>query len=138
MLSETDFEGGDVRALVIGLGCNLTADGYPAALEAEAVSCEEIVGDPVDRDTLLEAFLDVFARRLVDLDAVPAAARAASATLGRHVRVEMDRRPPLVGEAVAITDSGGLVVRDDGGTDHTIATGDVVHLRPGRAEDDRE
>ena len=38
----------------------------------------------------------------------------------------------LVGEAVAVTDDGALVVRDDAGTEHPVIAGDVdpPPLRP--------
>jgi len=55
--------------------------------------------------------------------------RARLATLGRVVRVEHVRGDDLVGTAVGITDDGALVVRDDGGTDHTVVAADVHHLR---------
>ena len=55
--------------------------------------------------------------------------RARLATLGRRVRVEPVRGDTLVGTAVAVTDDGALVVRDDAGTDHTVVAADVLHLR---------
>jgi BirA family biotin operon repressor/biotin-[acetyl-CoA-carboxylase] ligase len=39
------------------------------------------------------------------------------------------RGDPLLGTAVDVTDDGALLVRDDAGTDHTVATADVIHLR---------
>ena len=54
---------------------------------------------------------------------------AASATLGRRVRVER-ARDTLEGEAVALTELGHLVVRTGDGLDHTVSAGDVIHLRP--------
>ena len=54
---------------------------------------------------------------------------AASATLGRRVRVER-ARDVLEGDAVALTELGHLVVRTGDGVSHTVIAGDVVHLRP--------
>ncbi len=54
---------------------------------------------------------------------------AASATLGRRVRVERVG-DVLVGDAVDLTDLGHLVVRTGDGASHVVSAGDVVHLRP--------
>lgn len=137
LLAEADLAAGAVRAVVVGAGCNLTRAAIPPDLAASATACEVEAGRPVDRDALLGEFLDSFACRLDDLDGVPAASRDRSATLGRPVRVELGADRTLVGEAVAIADSGALVVRTAAGEEHTVSVGDVVHLRPlpeGRAD----
>lgn len=129
LLAEADLGEGGARAVVVGVGCNLAATAYPPELADRATSLEEESGRAVDRDRLLDAFLDALGRRLTRLDGVVDAARAHSATLRRRVRIDLGDRQ-LVGTATGLTDSGALVVRDDGGTEHTVAAGDVVHLRP--------
>ena len=64
-------------------------------------------------------------------DAVVEEYRAAAG----HARAPRARRArcaatTVVGIAAGVTDDGALVVRDDAGTDHTVTTADVVHLRP--------
>jgi BirA family biotin operon repressor/biotin-[acetyl-CoA-carboxylase] ligase len=129
LLAEADLGGGGARAVVIGAGCNLTADAFPAELAAQATAVELEAGHAVARDALLAAFLDSLADRLDALDAVLAEARTRSATLLRRVRIERPRGELLEGLATDLADNGALVVRDDAGAEHVVAVGDVVHLR---------
>jgi BirA family biotin operon repressor/biotin-[acetyl-CoA-carboxylase] ligase len=129
LLAEAELVAGLARAVVIGAGCNLIANAVPPELAASATAVEHEAGRPVDRDALLAAFLGSFAGRLDDLDAVLPDARARSATLGRRVRIELPGDHLLEGEAAMLADDGSLVVRDDAGDEHTVAVGDVVHLR---------
>jgi BirA family biotin operon repressor/biotin-[acetyl-CoA-carboxylase] ligase len=130
LLAEADLDAGTARAVVIGAGCNLTADAFPRDLAAQATAVELEAGFAVDRDALLVAFLVALAERLDDLDTVLTDARTRSATLGRRVRIELPGDQRLEGVATALADDGALIVRDDSGHLHTIAVGDVVHLRP--------
>jgi BirA family biotin operon repressor/biotin-[acetyl-CoA-carboxylase] ligase len=116
-------------ALVVGAGCNVNWDAFPAELTESATACNLEAGRAVDRDALLDAFLDRFAAALAVGDAVVDDYRARLVTIGRTVRVEPVRGDALVGTAVAVADDGALVVRDDAGTDHTVVAADVHHLR---------
>lgn len=116
-------------ALVIGVGCNVNWESFPDELVAIATACNLEVGRIVDRDVLLDAFLDHFANCLDRGDAVVDAYRFRLATVGRAVRVQHVRGDDLVGTAVGITDDGALIVRDDAGTEHTVVAADVHHLR---------
>lgn len=130
VLAEADLAGGEVRAVVVGAGVNLRADAVPAELAATATACETVTGVAPDRDTLLVGFLAALDRHLADPATLVEHARERSATLGRQVRVELGGDRTLVGEAVALTDAGELVVRAETGTETVVAVGDVVHLRP--------
>jgi BirA family biotin operon repressor/biotin-[acetyl-CoA-carboxylase] ligase len=130
VLAEADVVGGTVRAVVVGVGCNLAATAIPTGLADAATSVETETGRVPERDDVLAAFLDALDRALVDVGRVPAAVRTRSATIGRRVRVELGVRQAVEGTAVDVTDAGELLVRDVGGTIHTIAVGDVHHLRP--------
>jgi BirA family biotin operon repressor/biotin-[acetyl-CoA-carboxylase] ligase len=116
-------------AVVVGAGCNVNWDSFPAELAATATACNLETGHPVDRDELLDAFLDALERTSARGAAVVPEYSARLATIGRRVRVEPIRGDDLVGTAVAVTGDGALVVRDDGGVDHTVVAADVVHLR---------
>jgi BirA family transcriptional regulator, biotin operon repressor / biotin---[acetyl-CoA-carboxylase] ligase len=116
-------------ALVVGAGCNVNWESFPEELRATATACNLEAGHLVDRDALLDAFLDRFAAALGAGDRVVDDYRARLATIGRSVRVEHVRDADLVGTAVGITDDGALVVRDDTGADHTVVAADVHHLR---------
>ena len=119
----------DGDALVVGAGCNVNWDSFPPELAATATACNLEAGRPVDRDALLDAFLDAFDHALADGDGVTDTYRGLLATLGRSVRVEHVGGEVLLGTAVGLTDAGALVVRDVDGTDHTVTAADVHHLR---------
>ncbi|MGH9004782.1 MAG: biotin--[acetyl-CoA-carboxylase] ligase, partial [Acidimicrobiia bacterium] len=113
---------------------NVTAGAYPEELAAQAISCEEEAGRPVDRAELLMAFLEALERRYALLLAGGAAAtldayRADSATLGRRVRVELSAGV-VEGVAGRLTGSGVLIVVLDDGDEVRVSAGDVIHLRP--------
>lgn len=128
--------------IVVGLGCNL-ARPSGGARPPGATSLEEASGAaPVSRDAFLHAFLVALERRYGPLAvaASPAEAagarsvlldevRAASATLGSSVRVELPSGVAVVGRAAAIRDDGRLVVTRPGGDPLVVEAGDVVHLR---------
>jgi BirA family biotin operon repressor/biotin-[acetyl-CoA-carboxylase] ligase len=120
-------------AIVVGMGLNIDWDSFPRELEETATACNR-EGRPAPRADLLVAWLRGLDRRLRALaEGGPAAIHAdqvaASATIGRRVRVER-ARDVLEGEAVALTELGHLVVRTADGVSHTVTAGDVVHLRP--------
>ena len=50
-------------------------------------------------------------------------------TLGREVRVELPGGHDVVGRAVRLAHSGGLVLATTSGTERTVLAGDVRHLR---------
>ena len=130
LLAEADLSAaGAVRAVVVGVGCNVTWGGYPAELELIATACDREAGHAVERDALLGAFLDRFAARLDALDMVPGDYRARLATIGRPVRVEF-ADGELEGVATDVDEVGRLVVRRTDGATTMVAAGDVVHLRP--------
>ena len=123
ILAETE---GD--AVVVGAGCNVNWDAFPPDLAETATSCNLEAGHPVDRDALLDAFLDRLEAHLDAPDQCDESYRARLATIGRRVRVQL-AADEVVGDAVALDDTGALVVRDAAGVDHVVVSGDVVHLR---------
>jgi BirA family transcriptional regulator, biotin operon repressor / biotin---[acetyl-CoA-carboxylase] ligase len=116
-------------ALVVGAGCNVNWESFPEELQASSTACNVEAGHLVDRDALLDAFLDRFGAVLGAGDQVVDDYRKRLVTTGRTVRVEPVRGEALVGTAVAVADDGALVVRDDTGTEHTVVAADVHHLR---------
>ena len=129
LLAETELSaGGDVEAVVIGVGCNVEWHDFPPELAEGATACNLEAGRPVDRAQILDVFLDELAARLDDLDAVPDAYRDALATLGRRVRVDLGARL-IEGTATDLDESGRLVVTTRDGEIEIVTVGDVVHLR---------
>lgn len=127
--------------VVVGVGVNVNwPTEVPEELTGLLAACNHLAGRDVDREDLLVAFLGGLERRYDRLRADPTADRswlrdewrAASATLGRRVRVDLGtsgRRVDLEGTAVDIDDAGRLVVETLEGERRTLAVGDVVHLR---------
>ncbi len=128
LLAESIVSGDRVDAVVVGMGLNLVwPSPMPERLGGTATSLNHHTEAPLERDQLLAVWLDHLDRRLrmtgtellVDY-------RAACATLGRMVRVQLaDRR--VEGVAVDVDDAGHLVV--DGTGRETFAVADVEHLR---------
>ncbi len=102
-------------AVVVGLGLNVRWAPEGAARLGEGI-------DPLD---VLEALLAAY-------DALPddihPRYRAALATLGQQVRVELSNGV-VEGRAVDVDDDGRLVVIDECALTHHFDTGDIVHLR---------
>ena len=121
MLSE--FVRGEPSVVIVGLGMNLTA--VPA--QPGAVSLAQ-AGVDASRDEVLAALLDALPGRLADPDRARAELHAASATVGRSVRVQRSDGTVLQGVARAVDSAGRLVVSVDG-HDVIVDAGDVHHLR---------
>jgi BirA family transcriptional regulator, biotin operon repressor / biotin---[acetyl-CoA-carboxylase] ligase len=133
ILAEADVgERGDVRAVVVGVGCNVEWD-FPAQLARDATACNLEAGRAVDRGELLDALLAGLASRLDALVDVASAYRARLGTLGREVRVETERST-VEGVADDVDGRGRLIVTPPGRKPVTVSVGDVVHLRPADGE----
>jgi BirA family biotin operon repressor/biotin-[acetyl-CoA-carboxylase] ligase len=135
MLTETIVDGERLDALVVGLGVNVNwPDDLPDDLREIATALNHEVGRQVDREELLVALLrelDASSAAFHDataLDALAAAYRAASATLGHRVRAELADEH-VEGTAADLTAEGHLVLDLDDGTRREIVTADIVHLR---------
>lgn len=146
ILAESISTQGVLSALVVGMGLNTGWPEVPAELEGVATSLNLASGAPVDRTVLARRLLENLEARYEMLctdDDGPGGvagsatvldeARRNSATLGRRVRISFDATTDadvLEGLASDLDTEGRLLVADDAGTVHTVAVGDVVHLRP--------
>jgi BirA family transcriptional regulator, biotin operon repressor / biotin---[acetyl-CoA-carboxylase] ligase len=115
ILAQAGGAGGRIDFIVVGIGLNLgwAPDGA-ARLEG------------VDRDEFVNQWLGALATHWPE----PVTRRYHDelATLGHRVRVEQ-AAGNLEGLAYDVQPDGTLIVRDDAGTVHSVAIGDVVHLR---------
>ena len=126
ILTEMEGETDRVSWIVCGIGvnANLDADQLPAG----GTSIRE-EADEVDRRTFVQRLLESFDVQRRALDDVVDAWRDLALTLDRRVRVD---RPDgeVVGRAVDVTPTGGLVVETDDGIRRELTVGDCEHLRP--------
>jgi BirA family biotin operon repressor/biotin-[acetyl-CoA-carboxylase] ligase len=148
VLGETDGLGtGDPRVVVgIGLNVDWAASDFPPALAGSMTSLREAsAGRPVDREALLEAFLERLEPRhlaLRDGRFDVAGWHARQATTGRIVTIrEADGRESTT-RAVGVDGvSGALLVEDEDapGGERALVAGEVVRLRlaDGRPDDAR-
>jgi BirA family transcriptional regulator, biotin operon repressor / biotin---[acetyl-CoA-carboxylase] ligase len=135
ILSESSLRGGEVAAVVIGMGLNVNwPDDFPDELAGIATSLNHHAGRDVDREELLVAYLRGLEALLAGLDtadgrdALLLRYRHLSVTLGQMVRVELGSGS-LSGFATDVSPEGHLLV-ELAGEVVEIAVGDVVHLRP--------
>ena len=111
--------------VVIGVGINLTQEGFPADLQARATSVRQVTGRLIDPALLLEDMLteiDVW-RTALEVEGFPSirnAWRALSSTLGAWVRVD-----EVSGRAVDLDEDGALVI-DDGYTRRRVLAGELM------------
>ena len=122
ILAESILDGGDVAAVVVGMGLNLRS------APDEGVALDELTSSAVGRDALLSAWLERFDAWLERLDGVPPAYRARCSTIGQAVSVE-EPGGVSCGRALDLDDDGHLVVELEEGR-RTFAVADVVHVRP--------
>lgn len=127
------------KGVVLGMGLNVGAvdaklgPGGLAATSLIAEGAHEL--DLTELATNLLRELDKWEQPWRAADGDPFASglheeyRKHCVTLGQEVRVELSGSTELVGTARYLESDGTLVVRDDKGEDHSVPSGDVVHLR---------
>jgi BirA family biotin operon repressor/biotin-[acetyl-CoA-carboxylase] ligase len=118
-------ESAPTGALVVGAGVNVQwAPTGPAATSLSAIAAR-----PVERGELLVECLLALDRLYGHWDLVSRRYRAACATVGREVTVQMAAGVPVLhGQAVAVDEEGRLVVSEGAGALVTVAAGDVTHV----------
>ena len=137
LLAEAHLEGQRLGWVVLGMGVNVAQrrEDLPPEVADRATSVAMALRTPVDRAELLaawaERFLDGY-RQLAAGEPGPvlAAYRRRLVTLGRRVRADRVGAEPVVGTAVDLTATGGLVVQTDAGARVDVLAADVHHLRP--------
>ena len=127
------------RAVVLGVGVNLTNRAFPEEILEAATSVEEQTGREPDAAQLLEALTHQLARRYEELHATGGAhaivreweARSSYAH-ARRVRVALDEET-FEGTTRGLEPDGALRVETDDGPTIIVRAGDVTALR--KAED---
>jgi BirA family biotin operon repressor/biotin-[acetyl-CoA-carboxylase] ligase len=121
------------RAVVVGTGVNVDQDRDE--LPVDTATSVALTGVRVRREDLVVAYLHELATLVgpgvgarLGADGARDAYRAACSTLGQVVRVHLPVGEPVEGTAVAVDDTGALVVDTPSGR-RAFAAGDVVHVR---------
>jgi BirA family transcriptional regulator, biotin operon repressor / biotin---[acetyl-CoA-carboxylase] ligase len=138
LLAEAQLDGDRLGTVLLGMGVNVGqgAADFPPEVAARATSVSLAAGAPVDRGELLAAWAGRFLHGYAGLCAgrpgpVLAAYRSRLVTVGRRVRADRIGADPVVGTAVDLTPTGGLVVQTASGALVEVLAGDLHHLRPG-------
>jgi BirA family transcriptional regulator, biotin operon repressor / biotin---[acetyl-CoA-carboxylase] ligase len=123
---------GGTDAAVVGIGLNVAMSAEQLPVPTATSLAVELAGStPPDRSDLLAAVLaalDGWLDRWESGEDLRGRFRAACATLGRPVRVDLPAGGTLTGTARDVDDAGRLVVDTDGG-ETAVAAGDVVYVR---------
>jgi BirA family transcriptional regulator, biotin operon repressor / biotin---[acetyl-CoA-carboxylase] ligase len=125
-------------AVVIGFGVNVhlgVSDlPVPSATSLSLHTSDAALRAPLSRTEVVRSCLTALGERYLtwqrgEMDEELATSyRGLCATIGRRVRVELVRGPPMEGIATGVDTGGRLVVRTVSGV-QIVGAGDVIHLR---------
>ncbi len=126
MLLEMNADEQAVHDVVAGIGINVHQTQFAPEIAQTASSLDLLSGQRVCRAALVRAFLEAFERTeaLAAQGALMDAYRARSATLGQRVQV-IAPAGSFTGTALAVTDSGSLIVEDEEGQRREVLAADV-------------
>lgn len=113
VLVEASFRGGDLGALIVGVGVNVHAQGFPADIAARATSLHLLGAQTISRGAIAARLLHAFGEAIAAFETDGLAPslpelRARDALFGCAVEVGSRR-----GVAAGIDDEGRLLVRTD-------------------------
>ena len=117
---------GTVSYCVVGIGINCGYTPMPEELSSIAVSLEEVLGHPVDRDSVIAALMDalgVLEQRITDKAYWIRRYREDCITLGCQIRVLA--QPPYSAKALDVDENGALVLSLPDDTHRILAAGEV-------------
>ena len=133
ILVESVWTGEDIDCVVIGIGINVLKGSVPPQelLHFPATSLEDELDDPPDRLALLFDILSTLINLRPQLGTDEFLSRWAQslAFLGEQVQIEVEEKPPVVGQVLGLEQDGSLRLRDGHDKTVTVRFGDV-RLRP--------
>ena len=125
LLLEMTADENAVHDVVAGVGINVHQREFDPEIENTASSLDLLSGRTLSRAALVRAFLRAFeAAMALSHEEMMAAYAARSATLGSRVQV-LSLTETFTGEAVGVTESGSLLVRDAAGSVREVLAADV-------------
>jgi BirA family biotin operon repressor/biotin-[acetyl-CoA-carboxylase] ligase len=125
ILVEVDWDGINLRGVILGIGVNVALDFTGTDLEGQATSIQSALTHPVNRlDVLTEIIYSLDTRwALLGSSTLLKAWKSRLVTLGRRVTVHAPHT--FTGIAEDVDDDGALWVRDEEGFRRRILAGDV-------------
>jgi BirA family biotin operon repressor/biotin-[acetyl-CoA-carboxylase] ligase len=121
------------RAVILGIGINLTQNAFPPELENVATSVAEATGRAADREQILEALLDTLSRWHSQLNdpgkIVDAWSNRSSYAIGKLVQVS-NGDDVWQGTTCGVEPDGALRLRTSSGEIKLVRAGDVYSVRP--------
>lgn len=121
------------RAVILGIGINLTSDAFPPELGNVATSVAEATGRPPARETIVAALLQSLSRwyaLLVEPEKIVAAwSNRSSYATGRVVQVT-NGDESWQGTTCGVEHDGALRLRTRSGAVRLVRAGDVSSVRP--------
>lgn len=139
ILAET-FETPQGRAVVVGIGINLTNRAFPPEILNTATSISEQTGETPDTEQLLSALTRAISRHYATLEAGGALAivreweTGSSFANGRRVRVALDGES-IEGTTRGLEPDGALRVETNDGQTRIVRAGDVTALREAKSDE---
>jgi BirA family transcriptional regulator, biotin operon repressor / biotin---[acetyl-CoA-carboxylase] ligase len=137
ILAET-IETDTGRALVVGIGINLTNNAFPPELNDVATSVENVAGRSIDLEVVLEALTRSFRKfyeAIHQLDGpaviVSEWSRQSSYAVGKHVQVR-EGEESYCGTTRGLESDGALRVEMASGGFKLVRAGDVTSVRASR------
>lgn len=128
ILTEIAAEVGTIEYIVTGIGINVNIPVFPEELQKKATSLQIETGAPLSRLSLLQAVLEELEQALdafeISPETFPEEYRKLCISLHRQVRFYREGREHS-GEAVDLSPSGELLVREADGTVTAVYSGEV-------------
>ncbi|RPJ70671.1 MAG: biotin--[acetyl-CoA-carboxylase] ligase [Desulfobacteraceae bacterium] len=126
MLSEMEAETDRIAYVNVGIGLNLNND--PSGAAPAATTLKAVLGRPVSRTRLLQAYLDALEAQLAAIEDADVMAqwKAHTVTLGRRVDI-VTQRETVSGTAVDVDENGSLILQLADGSLKTVIYGDCFH-----------
>lgn len=120
----TDFESGTVSSVIIGIGVNITTENFPSDVEnAGALNAN------ISKSMLIAKIADELMEiALGDYSAFIGYYRTHSMIIGRQITF-FENGTATDGTALAIDETGGLVVRTENGETRTLRSGEITLRR---------
>ena len=129
ILTEMAAQSDRIDYVVIGIGINVNHSEFPGEIKNKATSLFIETGERIDRNKLFRLVIEkldkvlgsfLFSLSAEDMEGF----KDLCATMGRRVTLERSG-VTISGEAVDITSSGELVIKDDNGKEYNINSGEV-------------